>query len=108
MNSNLIAGSMPITASFGRSSVAAASGVRSTMSNIYAGTHLFQNFQKYSTVYLPKLILTGVLVLLALGFLMPSLAYIPKAVLAAVIITSVVFMVELSEVKHLWKSRSKF
>jgi len=51
---------------------------------------------------------TGVLVLLALGFLMPSLAYIPKAVLAAVIITSVVFMVELSEVKHLWKSRSKF
>jgi sodium-independent sulfate anion transporter 11 len=76
---------MPITSSFGRSSVAAASGVRSTMSNIYA----------------------GILVLLALGFLMPALAYIPKAVLAAVIITSVVFMIELGQVKHLWKSQSK-
>ena len=50
---------------------------------------------------------TGVLVLLALGFLMPTLAYIPKAVLAAVIITSVVFMIELGQVKHLWKSQSK-
>ena len=30
-------GSMPITSSFGRSSVSAASGVRSTMCNIYAG-----------------------------------------------------------------------
>lgn len=46
------------------------------------------------------------MVLLALAFLMPSLAYIPKAILAAVIITSVVFMVELGEIKHMWKSRS--
>ena len=37
---------------------------------------------------------------------MPTLAYIPKAVLAAVIITSVVFMIELGQVKHLWKSQS--
>jgi MFS superfamily sulfate permease-like transporter len=50
----------------------------------------------------------GILVLLALGFLMPSLAYIPKAILAAVIITSVIFMVELEELKPMWKSRSKF
>jgi sodium-independent sulfate anion transporter 11 len=50
--------------------------------------------------------LTGVLVLLALGFLMPSLAYIPKAILASVIITSVIFMVELEELKPMWKSRS--
>ncbi len=49
---------------------------------------------------------TGVLVLLALGFLMPSLAYIPKAILASVIITSVIFMVELEELKPMWKSRS--
>lgn len=51
-------------------------------------------------------IFTGILVLLALYFLMPSLAYIPKAVLAAVIITSVIFLVELDIIKHLWKSRS--
>ena len=50
---------------------------------------------------------TGVLVLLALGFLMPSLAYIPKPILAAVIITSVIFMVEFEELKPMWKSRSK-
>ena len=49
----------------------------------------------------------GILVLLALGFLMPCLAYIPKAILASVIITSVIFMVEIEELKPLWKSRSK-
>lgn len=48
----------------------------------------------------------GILVLLALGFLMPSLAYIPKTILASVIITSVIFMVELEELKPMWKSRS--
>ena len=48
----------------------------------------------------------GILVLLALGFLMPSLAYIPKAILSSVIITSVIFMVEFEELKPMWKSRS--
>ncbi|XP_046449213.1 sodium-independent sulfate anion transporter-like [Daphnia pulex] len=75
--------SMPVTASFGRSSVQAASGAKTPLTNIYG----------------------GVLVLLALGFLMPSLAYIPKAILASVIITSVIFMVELEELKPMWKSR---
>jgi sodium-independent sulfate anion transporter 11 len=37
---------------------------------------------------------------------MPSLAYIPKAILASVIIMSVIFMVELEELKPMWKSRS--
>ncbi|XP_046646442.1 sodium-independent sulfate anion transporter-like, partial [Daphnia pulicaria] len=76
-------GAMPITSSFGRSSVQNASGVKTPLSNVYA----------------------GILVLLALGFLMPTLAYIPKAILAAVIITSVIFMVELEELKPMWKSR---
>ncbi|XP_046632863.1 sodium-independent sulfate anion transporter-like isoform X2 [Daphnia pulicaria] len=75
--------SMPVTASFGRSSVQAASGAKTPLTNIYG----------------------GVLVLLALGFLMPSLAYIPKAILASVIIMSVIFMVELEELKPMWKSR---
>lgn len=76
-------GAMPITSSFGRSSVQSASGVKTPLSNIYG----------------------GILVLLALGFMMPSLAYIPKAILASVIITSVIFMVELEELKPMWKSR---
>lgn len=49
----------------------------------------------------------GILVLLALAFLMPSLAYIPKPILAAVIITSVIFMVEYEEIKPMWRSRRK-
>jgi len=39
---------------------------------------------------------------------MPTLAYIPKAVLAAVIVTSVIFMFELDEIKRLWNSRSRY
>ena len=78
-------GSVPVTASFGRSSVQAASGVRTPLASIYSGT----------------------LVLLALIFLMPSLAYIPKAILSAVIITSVIFMIEVDLLKPMWKSRSK-
>lgn len=76
-------GAYPISASFGRSSVQFQSGVKTTLSNIYG----------------------GILVLFALAFLMPSLAYIPKAVLAAVIITSVIFMVEYEEVMPMWRSR---
>lgn len=49
----------------------------------------------------------GILVILALAFLMPCLAYIPKPILAAVIITSVIFMVEIEEIKPMWKSRRK-
>jgi len=76
-------GAYPISASFGRSSVQYQSGVKTTLSNIYA----------------------GILVLFALAFLMPSLAFIPKAVLAAVIITSVIFMVEYEEIMPMWRSR---
>jgi len=76
-------GAYPISASFGRSSVQFQSGVKTTLSNIYG----------------------GILVLFALAFLMPSLAYIPKSVLAAVIITSVIFMVEYEEIMPMWRSR---
>ena len=45
---------------------------------------------------------------MALGVLMPLLAYIPKAILSSVIITSVIFMVELKELKPMWKTNSKY
>ena len=76
--------SYPVTGSFSRTAVNAASGVRTPFGGIY----------------------TGALVLLALGVLMEYCAYIPKAALAAVIITAVIFSVEIHVIKPLWKSTS--
>ena len=77
--------SMPITGSFSRTAVNAASGVRTAMGGLY----------------------TGLLVLLCLAFLMPYTAFIPKATLAAVIITAVIFSVECRLVVSVWKTKSK-
>ena len=78
--------SMPTTGSFSRTAVNSASGVRTTFGGIF----------------------TGSLVILALAVLMPYCAYIPKASLAAVIITAVIFSVEYEVVRPMWKSKSKF
>jgi len=75
--------SMPVTGSFSRTAVNCASGVKTPLGGIY----------------------TGALVLLALGLLMPFCAYIPKASLAAVIITAVIFSVEYEVVRPMWKSK---
>jgi sodium-independent sulfate anion transporter 11 len=48
----------------------------------------------------------GVMVLLALGLLTSTFAYIPKATLAGVIISAVVFMVEYEMVPLLWRTKS--
>ncbi len=77
--------SMPTTGSFSRTAVNAASGVKTQFGGIY----------------------TGILVILALAVLMPACAYIPKATLAAVIITAVIFMVEYEVIKPMWRSKSK-
>ena len=61
--------SMPVTGSFSRTAVNCASGVKTPLGGLF----------------------TGALVILALAFLMPFCAYIPKASLAAVIITAVIF-----------------
>ncbi len=68
---------------------------------------MFQESVKLLLIYIVWTILKGDMVLLALVVLMPSIAYIPKAVLASVIITSVIFMVELKELKPMWKTNSK-
>ncbi|KRT81695.1 hypothetical protein AMK59_5720 [Oryctes borbonicus] len=77
--------SMPITGSFSRSAVNHASGVQTPLGGIF----------------------TGALVLLALSFLTPYFAYIPKASLAAVIICAVIFMIEYEVVKPMWRSNKK-
>ncbi|XP_066250801.1 sodium-independent sulfate anion transporter-like [Euwallacea similis] len=77
--------SMPITGSFSRSAVNHASGVQTSMGGV----------------------ITGIMVLLALGFLTPYFAYIPKASLGAVIVCAVIFMIEYEVVKPMWRSSKK-
>ena len=50
-------------------------------------------------------IFTGAVVLLALGVLTPSFKYIPKASLAALIMSSVVTMIEYHILPNIWKVR---
>ena len=76
---------MPVAASFSRTAVNKETGVRTAMGGLY----------------------TGLLVLLCLAFLMPYTAFIPKAPLAAVIITAVIFSVEHHIVKPIWTSKSE-
>lgn len=75
----------PTTGSFSRTAVNSASGVKTQFGGVY----------------------TGALVILAIAVLMPACAYIPKATLAAVIITAVVFSIEHHVVKPMWQASSK-
>ncbi|KAK4874464.1 hypothetical protein RN001_013824 [Aquatica leii] len=74
--------SMPVCGAFTRSAVSHASGVRSPFAGIYAGS----------------------IILLALSFLTPYFYYIPKSTLAAVVISAVVFMIDVEIVPKLWKT----
>merc|ERR1719402_169803 len=75
--------SMPTTGSFSRTAVNSASGVRTTLGGVY----------------------TGGLVILCLAVLMPYCAFIPKASLAAVIITAVIFNLEHHIIVPMWRSK---
>lgn len=75
--------SMPVTGSFTRTAVNNASGVRTTLGGI----------------------VTGILVLLSLGFLTDSFQFIPKTTLAAVIICAMIGMVDKKEIKDIWRSK---
>ncbi|XP_050540922.1 sodium-independent sulfate anion transporter-like isoform X1 [Daktulosphaira vitifoliae] len=74
---------LPGSGSFSRSAVNNASGVRTPMGSLY----------------------TGVLVIVALMFFTPYFYYIPKSVLAAIIIAAVVFMVEVRVVRPIYRSK---
>ncbi|XP_043499066.1 sodium-independent sulfate anion transporter [Polistes fuscatus] len=73
----------PGTGSLSRSAVYHASGVRTPMGGLYA----------------------GILVMLALFFLTPYFSFIPRASLAAIIISAVVFMVEVKVIKPMWRTK---
>lgn len=75
--------SMPVTSSFTRSAINNASGVRSSFSGIF----------------------TGSMVLLALGLLTSYFYYLPKATVAAVIISAMLNTMEFGEIIHTWKTK---
>lgn len=75
----------PGTGALSRGAVNNASGVRTPLSNIY----------------------TGVLVIMALLFLTPYFYFIPKATLASIIISAVLFMVEVRVIKPMWRTKSR-
>lgn len=76
-------GSMPVTGSFTRTAVNNASGVKTTFGGV----------------------VTGLLVILALGFLTDIFYYIPKASLAAVIICAMIYLVHYESFILTWKSK---
>ncbi|KAJ8967603.1 hypothetical protein NQ314_002721 [Rhamnusium bicolor] len=75
--------SMPVTGSFTRTAVNNASGVKTTAGGI----------------------LTGAMVLLALGFLTSTFRYIPKATLSAVIIVAMYYLCEFEAFALLWRTK---
>ena len=75
----------PTTGSFSRTAVNNASGVKTTAGGVF----------------------TCLIVILALVVLMPACAFIPKATLAAVIITAVIFSVEFEYIMPMLRSKSK-
>lgn len=77
---------MPVTGSFTRSAINHASGVKSTLGGV----------------------ITTVLVILSLIYLTQSFRFIPKATLAAVIITAMIFMVEFRAAVETWRVKRKF
>lgn len=84
---NIIAslfGSMPINASFSRAAVSNASGTKTPLVGMY----------------------TGIMVILALTFLTPYFSYMPRATLSSVIICAVLYMIEVTIAKMIWKINS--
>ncbi|XP_044016283.1 sodium-independent sulfate anion transporter-like [Aphidius gifuensis] len=77
--------SMPTCGAFTRSAVSSASGIQTPMAGIYS----------------------GVLTLLALSFLTPYFGFIPRATLSAVLMTAVIFLIDLKIIKILWKGNKK-
>ncbi|KAJ8978075.1 hypothetical protein NQ317_000633 [Molorchus minor] len=75
--------SMPVTGSFTRTAVNNASGVRTTAGGI----------------------VTGTIILLALGFLTNTFEYIPRATLAAVIIVAMYYLCDFAAFPTLWKTK---
>ena len=117
-------GSMPLTASFSRSSVLSSTGNKTPFASFFNGipnqrpmcpkSFINLHFFDWRGVIVERIremneisCRAGAVILLALSFLMPTFSYIPKSVLGAVIVTSVFPMIEFDEILPLWKGRRK-
>lgn len=76
-------GSLPVTASFGRSAINSASGARTPFGGC----------------------ITGLIVLAACAFLTPHFAYIPTSALSAMIICAMIFTIEVEILLPIWRSK---
>lgn len=76
--------SMTVTGSFTRTAVNNASGVQTQFGGV----------------------ITGTLVLLSLGLLTQVFYFIPKSTLASVVISSMIYLIEVEAVVTIWKSKS--
>lgn len=93
----------PGTGALSRGAVNNASGVRTPLGSLYTG--------KLATIIDSdpdnwwSLVCSGILVILSLLFFTPYFFYIPKSALAGIIISAVVFMVEVRVIKPMWRSK---
>lgn len=78
-------GSMPVTGSFSRSTINHASGVKTTMGGVF----------------------TSLVLLLAIAFLTSAFRFVPKATLAAILISALMSLFELKAMILFWKFKSK-
>jgi sodium-independent sulfate anion transporter 11 len=63
-------------------------------------------FKLFIKIYLtPTQHFLGILVILSLLFFTPYFFYIPKAALAGIIISAVIFMVEVRVIQPMWRSK---
>ena len=74
-------GGYPVTGGFSRTAVNAQAGAKTSLASL----------------------ITAVVVAATLVFLTPLFFYLPKAVLAAIIMTAVFGLIDLAEVRHLWR-----
>lgn len=72
------------------------------MGNLYTGKLLKYSLKKLSHNFFFFL---GILVILSLLFFTPYFFYIPKAALAGIIISAVIFMVEVRVIQPMWRSK---
>ena len=95
--------SMPTTGSFSRTAV------NSSRCSTIATPIIFGETCKYFSSGVKTAfggLYTGLLVIVCLALLMPYCAFIPKATLAAVIMTAVIFSVEHHVIRPMWSSKS--
>lgn len=75
---------------------------------VFSEHNTFPEVIVFTGILIFALMFSASLVVLSLTFLTPCFSYIPKPTLSAVVICAVLFMVEVTMTKLIWKINSKF